>query len=134
MLTLVMGGINAIKVPHRQVGKITTKCSFVKLIYTNKQSIYHQKKKNDMVCDNTQTLHTEYPDLMDHYYGVLVFNWAKINYIWSSDHWILVHFLLDLSSYVFLPSKMLLPSFRGTEVLYSHLSVFMHTSSFDLYN
>jgi hypothetical protein len=34
-----------------------------------------------MVCDNTQTFHAEYPDLMDHYYGMLVFNWAKINYI-----------------------------------------------------
>jgi hypothetical protein len=68
-----MGGwINTINIPHRYIGKGHNKTqSLGKLIHTSK---YTKEKESKIVCDNRQIPPAKCPDLLNHYYCILVFN------------------------------------------------------------
>jgi hypothetical protein len=75
MLSLVIGGVNTINISHRYIGKGHNKTqSLGKLIHTNKNTFSIKRKETKIVCDNRQTLPAECPDLLNHYYCILVLN------------------------------------------------------------
>jgi hypothetical protein len=106
MLTLVVGqGINTIKVPSRQVEKSHNNThSFVKLIYTNKNTCRRRKKQSLTIC-------------RPFVYNALIW-WiiiiasgvqlVKVKLYFALLSTGCVQFLLHLVSYVFLPFKMLI--------------------------